>query len=34
VPWRGRVGLSLAGHNEIGIDELVARTVAVAGRMR
>ena len=29
-PWAGRVGLSLAGHSELRIDELVERTVAVA----
>jgi ADP-ribosylglycohydrolase len=29
-PWAGRVALGLAGHSEIGIDELVDRTVAVA----
>jgi ADP-ribosylglycohydrolase len=29
-PWRGRVGLGLAGHAELGLDELVERTVAVA----
>lgn len=29
-PWRGRVGVSLAGFSEFALDELVARTVAVA----
>jgi ADP-ribosylglycohydrolase len=29
-PWAGRVGLGLAGHAELGLDELVDRTVAVA----
>ena len=30
APWAGRVGVSLAGHSELQLDELVARTVAVA----
>ena len=30
IPWNGRVGVSLAGYDELPIDELVARTVAVA----
>jgi ADP-ribosylglycohydrolase len=30
APWRGRVGVSLAGHRELGLDELVRRTAAVA----
>ncbi len=30
APWNERVGLSLAGHSELSLDELVARTVAVA----
>jgi ADP-ribosylglycohydrolase len=34
APWNARVGLSLAGHEEIGLDQLVARTVAVAERLR
>ena len=29
-PWAGRVGVSLAGHSELALDDLVARTVAVA----
>jgi ADP-ribosylglycohydrolase len=29
-PWAGRVGLSLAGHAELELEELVDRTVAVA----
>jgi ADP-ribosylglycohydrolase len=29
-PWAGRVGVSLAGFSELGLDELVDRTVAVA----
>jgi ADP-ribosylglycohydrolase len=29
-PWAGRVGLGLAGHAELDLDELVDRTVAVA----
>lgn len=31
--WNGRVGLSLAGHDEVSLDSLVARTVAVAQRL-
>ena len=30
APWNGRVGLSLAGHDELDLDALVARTLAVA----
>ena len=30
VPWQGRVGLSLAGYDELTLDELVDRTVALA----
>ena len=30
-PWRGRVGVNLAGCSEISVDELVDRTVTVAG---
>jgi ADP-ribosylglycohydrolase len=33
APWNGRVGLSLAGHGEVGIDELARRTAAVAERL-
>jgi hypothetical protein len=33
-PWAGRVGLGLAGHSELGLDELVDRTVAVARALR
>lgn len=29
-PWRGRVGVSLAGYSELHLDDLVDRTVAVA----
>ena len=32
-PWAGRVGLGLAGHAELHVDELVERTVAVARRL-
>jgi ADP-ribosylglycohydrolase len=32
-PWRGRVGVSLAGLSELDVDELVERTVAVADRL-
>ena len=32
-PWNGRIGLGLAGHAELALDELVARTVAVAERI-
>ena len=30
MPWDGRVGVSLAGHSELQLDDLVARTMAVA----
>jgi ADP-ribosylglycohydrolase len=33
-PWAGRVGLGLAGYGELGLDELVDRTVAVARTLR
>jgi hypothetical protein len=33
-PWNGRVGLSLAGYEEIALDALVERTAAVAERLR
>ena len=33
-PWSGRVGVSLAGQSELSLDDLVARTLAVAGRIR
>jgi ADP-ribosylglycohydrolase len=33
APWRGRVALSLAGHDELPVDALVERTVAVARRL-
>ena len=33
APWNGRVGLSLAGHEEAPLESLVARTVAVAERL-
>jgi hypothetical protein len=32
-PWQGRVGLSLAGFDQMNIDELVARTIKVAKAM-
>jgi ADP-ribosylglycohydrolase len=32
-PWRGRVGVTLAGVAELSLDELVERTVAVAERL-
>ena len=33
APWNGRVGVSLAGIGELSLDELVARTVAVADKI-
>lgn len=33
APWQGRVGLSLAGTDEVALEALVDRTVAVAERM-
>lgn len=33
-PWNGRVGLSLAGCEEVALEALAARTVAVAERLR
>ncbi|HVH06995.1 MAG TPA: ADP-ribosylglycohydrolase family protein [Myxococcota bacterium] len=33
APWNARVGLSLAGHEEISLDALAARTAAVAARL-
>ena len=33
VPWNGRVGVGLAGHSELRLDDLVDRTVAVARRL-
>jgi len=30
APWAGRIGVGLAGHDELRVDELVERTVAVA----
>jgi ADP-ribosylglycohydrolase len=33
TPWNGRVGLSLAGHDEVSLESLVARTVAVTERL-
>ena len=33
TPWRGRVGLALAGHDEVSLDSLVERTVAVARQL-
>lgn len=32
-PWRGRVGVTLAGLSEMDLDDLVARTVALADRI-
>jgi ADP-ribosylglycohydrolase len=32
-PWRGRVAVTLAGHDELVLDELVDRTVAVAKKL-
>ena len=32
-PWSGRIGVSLAGHDEVSLDEVVERTVAVANRL-
>lgn len=32
-PWAGRVGVNLAGHSELLLDDLVGRTVAVAERI-
>jgi ADP-ribosylglycohydrolase len=32
-PWQGRIGLSLAGHSEVTLDELVSRTVSVAHKL-
>ena len=32
-PWSGRIGVSLAGFAELSLDDLVARTVAVAGTL-
>lgn len=32
-PWNARVGLSLAGYSEISLEELAARTVALARKM-
>jgi ADP-ribosylglycohydrolase len=34
APWQGRVGVSLAGYSELPLDELVDRTVAVAGTLQ
>jgi ADP-ribosylglycohydrolase len=33
APWNGRVGLSLAGFEEVSLESLVARTVAVTERL-
>jgi ADP-ribosylglycohydrolase len=33
-PWNGRVGVTLAGHDEIALEALVDRTVAVADALR
>jgi ADP-ribosylglycohydrolase len=32
-PWNGRIAAGLAGHSELGLDEVVTRTVAVARRL-
>lgn len=32
-PWNGRIAVSLAGIDELSLDDLVERTVAVAGRL-
>lgn len=32
-PWQGRVGLSLAGFDEVDVDELIERTVSLAGSL-
>jgi ADP-ribosylglycohydrolase len=32
-PWSGRIGVSLAGFAELELDDVVARTVAVAGEL-
>ena len=32
-PWNGRIGVGLAGHAELKLDEVAARTVAVARRI-
>ncbi len=32
-PWQGRVGLGLAGYDEISLDELVHRTMLVSGKL-
>jgi hypothetical protein len=32
LPWTGRIGVSLAGFAELRLDEVVARTVAIARR--
>ena len=32
-PWRGRVAVTLAGHSELALDDLVDRSVAVAERI-
>ena len=34
APWSGRIGLSLAGYDEVRLDEVVERTVAVADSIR
>ena len=30
APWAGRIGVNLAGYSELSLDDLVARTLAVA----
>lgn len=32
-PWAGRIGVSLAGHDELSLDEVVERTIGVAHRI-
>ena len=34
TPWAGRIGLSLAGYDEVRLDEVVERTIAVADSIR
>lgn len=33
-PWRGRIGVGLAGYSEFDIDDVTARTVAIAERIQ
>jgi ADP-ribosylglycohydrolase len=34
APWSGRIGVSLAGMSELSLDDVVERTISVAGRLR